>query len=184
MWLLIVKYKKTIILGIALITVGAFLTYSFVSPRGYFSGLKNDLKIVDPQEEFSYTDLQGNQVRLSDLKGRPIIINSWATWMPFSRNELLLLNEIAQQYEGGVHIVAINRMEQLPTVQAYMNEVGTLGNIKIWADPTDNFYKAVGGYAMPETVTYNRDGSIVGHVRGVLKKEELVAQIEGMISGE
>lgn len=176
----IVAYKKTI--GILVLSVGvlAVLTYSFVSPNGFFSGLSNDLKEIEGKSEFVYTDLDGNPVSLVDYKGKPLIINSWATWMPFSAQELQLLGSAQKKFGDAVVIIAINRMEDVATIRAYKEYINAPQNIIFLSDPTDNFYKAVGGYAMPETVIYNDEGVIITHARGVLDEESLSATISGL----
>ncbi len=172
---------KTIGVLTTILLLCGFLTYSFVSPKGFFSGLKGDLKNIEPASEFAYTDLDGNPVLLSTVKGKPLIINSWATWMPFSKDELAMLNEVKKQYGDTVEILAINRMEDREFIKSFLSTYGTLRNITFLTDPTDNFYKAVGGYAMPETVFYAENGTIVFHKRGTLTRDELDEKIKNIL---
>ena len=180
----IVAYKKTI--GILVLIVGALgvLTFSFIAPNGFFSGLSNDLKEIEGEGEFMYTDLDGNPVSLVDYKGKPLIINSWATWMPFSAHELQLLDATKVKYGDDIVILAINRMENTATVRAYLDFIGKPEHIVFLSDPSDNFYKAVGGYAMPETVFYNREGILIEHTRGVLREEELTNQMNSLLEAK
>lgn len=175
------KHKKTLIVLFGVIVILGFVTYSFISPYGLFSGLQNDLKEIEPSIEFSYTDLNGNKINLSEFKGKPLIINSWATWMPFSQTELPLLVKIHEQYQNEVTILAINRKEQVGTVRAFLSTFSIPESIVFLLDPSDNFYKTVDGYAMPESLFYNADGVLVGHTRGVLTEEELQGYIATML---
>ncbi len=175
------KHKKMLIVLLGIIAILGYVTYSFISPYGMFSGLKNDLKTIEPSIEFSYTDLEGNIVNLSTFKGKPLIINSWATWMPFSKTELPLLIKIHEQYPNDVSILAINRMESIGTVRAFLSTFSIPESIVFLLDPSDNFYKAVGGYAMPETLFYNAEGVLIGHTRGVLTEDELQGYIATML---
>ena len=75
-------HKKAISILLFILVVLGLLTYSFVGRHGIFSGLQNDLKVIDPGAELSYTDLEGNPVNLTAFKGKPLIVNSWASWMP------------------------------------------------------------------------------------------------------
>ncbi len=167
------KYKYYFIALLGTLCIAGFLTYSFTSPRGLFSDLPNDLKSIEPSPEFSYTDLEGNTVALSDFKGKPLVVNSWATWIPFSAQELPLMSAIAKEYEGKVTVLAINRMQDKSFIRAYLDTLPERPELQFLVDPNDTFYKAVGGTAMPETVFYNADGVIVHHFKGVISADEL-----------
>jgi thiol-disulfide isomerase/thioredoxin len=137
------------------------------------------LKGVESEEGVTYTDLDGNPVSLVAYKGKPLIINSWASWIPFSKDELKLLS-LLQESDDAVTVIAINRMENVATIKAYLDFIGKPEGIVFLSDATDTFYKAIQGYAMPETVFYDRDGLIVRHVRGVLTESELNTVVESM----
>lgn len=174
------KIGLGVLCGVVLLCGG--LLFMFLSPLSPFSGLHNDLRTVEPSQEQSYTDLDGNPVEFSDFAGTPLVINSWATWMPFSKDELFSL--IAQKESKGdaLTILAINRMEDKAVIRAYLATYGIdASKIIFLVDPDDTFYKGVGGYAMPETVMYAYDGTITQHTRGVISREELSAGIEGIV---
>ncbi len=176
--------NKTLIVLIVIVCILAFLTYSFISPHGFFSGLSNDLKGIEAEEGFTYTDLDGNPIQLAEYKGKPLIINAWATWTPFSKDELILFSKYKAEYGDAVTVLAINRMENVATIKAYLDFIGKPGGIVFLGDPTDNFYKSIQGYAMPETVFYDSEGIIVNHARGVLTEEDIKAGFEALIVRE
>lgn len=163
------------ILGVLLgvLVVLGFLTYSFTAPGGMFSGLQNDLKAIEPEADAGYTTLDGVPIELSEFKGKPIIVNAWATWMPFSKDELTLLTALHAEYGERISIIAMNRMETALTIRSYLALYGIPESITFLLDPKDSFYRAVSGYAMPETVFYRKDGTILTHKRGVLTEAEL-----------
>lgn len=170
---LLKSHKITILILFLVVVVLGVVTYSFTAPQGIFSGLSNDLKVIENKEGTTYTDLDGTPVSLLDYKGTPLIINAWASWIPFSQEELKLLAKIKNTYGDSIVVLAINRKEDIPTIKAYLDFIGKQEGIIFLNDPSDNFYKAVQGYAMPETVFYNADGVIVSHKRGVLTEAEL-----------
>src|SRR5262249_56051204 len=72
------------------------------------------LALLTPQERARFTvdfilpDIAGNVVRLSDLRGRPVLINLWATWCYPCRVEMPSMNALYQDYHArGLAIVAI-----------------------------------------------------------------------------
>jgi thiol-disulfide isomerase/thioredoxin len=175
------RNKKTILILVLVLCALAFVTYERLSPKGFFAGLQNDLKTIEPNSASAYTDLGGNPIDLKDFKGKPLIINAWASWIPFSQTELPLLGKIAEKYKDKVTLLAINRMESVGVIQSYLSIYPIPQTVRVVVDPADTFYKAVDGYAMPETVFYNSNGVLVAHKRGVLTEEELEGYIQSII---
>lgn len=166
-------HRRALVIILLIIIACAVGTFLVVSPYSPFTGLQNDLKAIEPSIEASYTDLDGNPIVLSSFKGKSLVINSWASWMPFSKDELESLNERKRLHGDSVEVLAINRMEDREFIKSYLSTFNVGRDIIFLADPTDNFYRAIGGYAMPETVFYNKDGTLGAHKRGVLTNDEL-----------
>lgn len=181
--MIIVTRKQKIGLGVlaGVLILCGMLLFLFLSPRSPFSGLHNDLKSIDPGITASYTDLDGNSVSLETFKGKPIVINSWATWMPFSKDELPMLTALSGDYKDKVNFIAINRMEDKEVIKSYLTTYGIKTDIPFLVDPADTFYKAIEGFAMPETVIYDREGVIVLHVRGVVTEAEIKSSLEALL---
>ena len=73
--------------------------------------------------EQALVDLRGHPVQLGDYRGRPLVINLWATWCPPCRREMPVLAE-AQQRESGVTFLFVNQGEGARTVSDYLTEHG------------------------------------------------------------
>lgn len=59
--------------------------------------------------DFSFTDLDGNELRLSDLRGQRVVLDFWATWCPPCRKEIPHFIELARQHaDAGVKIIGIS----------------------------------------------------------------------------
>ena len=137
--------------------------------------------ILDTSEAF-YTDRNGEKVTLSSFVGRPLIVNSWASWCPFCVHELPMFEEIGEQYKDTeLVVVAINRAEARNTFDAFIEYVGNPEHIIFLYDEADTFYTSIGGFAMPETLFFDREGKLISHVRGALSKEAIIEQIEIVI---
>lgn len=179
---LVRQYWKSICFFLMVLITLGYITYAFTTPRGTLGDVHNDLKVIKAPEGFAYTDLDGTPVDIKNFKAKPLIINSWATWSPFSLTELIQLKHIQDTYGDRVSILAINRMENSGVIKSYLSTNNITDSVKIIIDPTDNFYKAIGGYAMPETVFYNADGKLVHQARGVLTADALQQITESIIS--
>jgi peroxiredoxin len=70
-----------------------------------------------PAPDFSLQDTDGNLHRLSEYRGRPVIINFWATWCPPCREEIPSMNRAWHVLrEEGVAMLAINVGEDEDTI--------------------------------------------------------------------
>ena len=85
---------------------------------------------VEPVEDallapdFSYRDAAGNDVLLSDLRGKVVLLNFWATWCPPCVYEMPFLEEAHQQLPDNAVILAIDIGEKAETVSAFVEEHG------------------------------------------------------------
>jgi len=130
-----------------------------------------------------YTDLDGNKIELANFLDQVLIVNIWASWSPFSAQELPLLEKIAETYrDKNLVVLAINRKEEVPQVMRYIKTLPDLPNIIFVIDKTDHFYKASGGYAMPETIIYNKQGTMVFHGRGTINEDDFISKIESLLN--
>ena len=74
-------------------------------------------------------------------------------------------------------ILAINRGEPLSLAKNFTDRFGVTGSLIFLMDPADSFYKAIGGYTMPETLFVDKEGNVVDHKRGPMKLNEIRQRI-------
>lgn len=180
-----IRNNKSIVAGLVFILVclGGYTLYTVYkksvaineSTKSIFADSKDDTVA-------SYTDLNGNVISLEQYLGKILVVTSWASWSPFSKDDLMTISEMAsQQDSNNVAFIAINRKESREQAQRYANTLPALGSVVVALDPTDHFYTSIGGYAMPETVIYNQKGDVVNHIRGVIKHDELKSNIDEIL---
>lgn len=58
--------------------------------------------------DFTLKDVNGNIVRLSDLRGKPVFVNFWATWCPPCRIEMPEIQRLYEENGDEFHMVAVN----------------------------------------------------------------------------
>lgn len=133
-----------------------------------------------PMPALALKTYEGKEVRTADFKGNPVLINAWASWCPFCKDELrdflVLENELRKK---GVVVFAINRGETPEAARAYADQLGST-TIQFLLDPEDSFYKSIGGFSMPETVFVDKAGNIVFHKRGPMMLEEMRRRVEDL----
>jgi len=78
------------------------------------------LSIGDKAHAFTLSDLDGNLVSLSDFKGKPVIVNLWATWCAPCRIEMPVFQQAYERFQDdGLVILALDQDETLETVRNY-----------------------------------------------------------------
>lgn len=169
---------KKIALAVGILAAGAI---SFVAWRYYA------LSVIQPQQEYrpapqlSFAAYDGQGVKLSDFSGKPIVVNAWASWCPYCRDELKDFAAIKKEFaQNGKEIVilAVNRAESPETARRYSDAVGVSDEIIFLLDPDDSFYQAIGGFSMPETIFVDTEGNIRQHKRGAMDALEIRRRVE------
>lgn len=174
----------TLVIIFLILCVGAFVTYHIYStPRD--SGNSAAKKTLTLGEGKSFTDLDGNPLTLAPYEGTLRVVNSWASWTPFSANELILLEELAKEYDGRIVVIAINRGEDREYAKQFVASLGTsFEKVHFVFDPEDDFYTSVEGYSMPETLIFDTEGDVTAHRRGDMNKEQMKTLVEDALANE
>lgn len=120
----------------------------------------------------------GETVRLADYKGRPIVVNLWATWCPPCRREMPVL-QAAQQQHDDVVFLFVNQGESSQTVNDFIaRENLKLHNVLL--DDSGQLAREVGSAALPTTLFYNTEGRQLGSHLGEISRAGLGRYLEGM----
>lgn len=138
-------------------------------------------RIGDLAPAFALADLDGNPLRLEDLRGRPVIINFWASWCGPCVEEFPLLRSAAAEHEGdGLAIVGIVFRDRSEAAREFRTRMG--GTWPAVMDPGEGVAAQFGIIGPPDTFFIDRDGVIVGRQLGQLTSADLqrgLAQILG-----
>jgi len=126
--------------------------------------LAADSKIAAP--EWQLSDVDGKPVKLSDFKGKVVILDFWATWCPPCRAEIPGFVAIQKKYaDKGFTVIGVSLDKQGPSVvKPFMRELGmnypvVMGNPKIAGD-----YGFI--TAIPTTFVIDRRGDVVTAYEG------------------
>lgn len=131
------------------------------------------LQIGQAAPDFALESLTGEKVRLSDLKGKPVVINFWATWCPPCRKEMPEFQQVYDQYrDAGLQFYAINVGESKVAVEDYRQRLGV--HFPILIDKNEEAQTAYKILPLPSTFFIDREGII----RGVYQYQMSLPQIE------
>jgi thiol-disulfide isomerase/thioredoxin len=107
----------------------------------------------------SITDLNGRKLSRTDLAGRPVIVELWATWCPPCRSTLGWLGELKKRHGNRVDVVALAVESEESRVRKL---TGELGLPLIWAMGTPEIVRAFGDVsAVPTLLLFDREGRFV-----------------------
>jgi thiol-disulfide isomerase/thioredoxin len=106
--------------------------------------------------DFTLEDPAGNKLRLSDLKGKPVLINLWATWCAPCVKELPLLDKLSAA--GAVTVVTVSQDSADPQkVEGFLKTRG-LKALPAWLDPKNDLSFHYGTGTLPTSIYYDGQG--------------------------
>lgn len=151
--------------------VGAPLSSSPSPREGFFA------------PDFTLDTLQGEQVKLSDLRGKIVVVNFWTTWCPPCRAETPALETSYESYEdSGVIILGVNLTDQdsLKDIESFVQEFGLTYPILLDRDGSVGLMYQLSG--LPTTFFINREGIIRTVVVGGPMSETFIrSKIEAIL---
>ncbi|MCF6267770.1 MAG: TlpA family protein disulfide reductase [Desulfuromusa sp.] len=158
------KQFKIIIYGIVFLLTVLFLTgcdSSTSEPQVSQSGLVGN---VAP--DFTLTNMQGEKVSLSQLRGKVVILNFWATWCPPCREEMPSMEQLYRDFkEKGLILLAINVEENgEQAVTKFLQR--TPYSFPILLDKDGIAQNAYGVFRFPESFIIDRNGVVVEKIIG------------------
>src|ERR1700737_5084607 len=140
---------------------------------GVIAGAKELLSQGKAQHDPQLIDLQGYQKLVQQYRGKPLLINFWATWCEPCRDEYPMLNELAKEYAPkGLRVVGVDFDQDgdLILMRRFMARYKPVfPNFRKKKGGEADFTRAVlPGWngAIPASVFYAKDGRQIGHLVG------------------
>jgi len=116
---------------------------------------------IKPAADFLLPDLSGQVVRLSQLKGKVVMLNVWTTWCPPCRKEMPTMETLYRQLKSAdfVMLAVSQDVDGKNTVVPYLQEAGF--TFPVLLDVRGEVGKKYGVTGYPETFIINRQGDVV-----------------------
>lgn len=129
---------------------------------------------------FSLTDLEGDVVALEDYRGRPVIVNFWASWCVACVDEFPLLRQAVERHaDDGLAVIGIVFQDRTAAARAFMERHG--GTWTAAMDPDERAARAYGVIGPPQTYFIGRDGTIVARHIGQFSAASLEAKVAAIL---
>ena len=149
------------------------------------SALDSTESSADPSTpNFTVLDGDGNEVRLSDFFGKPIVLNFWTSWCPPCRSEMHHFEDAYGKYAGKVEFLMVNLTDgKRETVKIARDFVDSMGyTFPVYFDTEYEATYAYGIRSIPATYFIAADGSVEAHVTGMISASQLEEGIRRIYS--
>lgn len=121
--------------------------------------------------DFELQTVSGETVRLSDLRGKKVMLNFWATWCAPCRIEMPLIQARRDLYSSELTVLLIDNNESAEVVQAFMEELGLSMDSLLDPQAKIQFLYRVRGY--PSSFFIDEEGVIQDIHIGVMAERQL-----------
>ncbi|MGN7412842.1 TlpA family protein disulfide reductase [Paenibacillus sp. SAF-068] len=157
----------TILIGLVALFTGAWAIFENISEPE--SGRGNTIQEGAKAPEFTAVNSIGEQVRLSDYRGKAVMINFWASWCIPCVREMPLVQQIAQDYQNDAETLFVNVGESKGTIREFMDKQAF--DFPVIIDVTGNIsgmYRIMG---LPATMVIDREGEFSHILLGELTED-------------
>ena len=131
--------------------------------------------------DFTLMDVTGKPVKLSDFKGKVVLLNFWATWCGPCKVEIPWFIEFEQKYKDQGLVVLVVSMDEdgWPTVKPYIEASKVNYRVVIGTDRVGEMYGGV--ESLPTTFMLDREGKIANTHIGLIGKREYQDEINQLL---
>lgn len=130
--------------------------------------------------DFTVEDAEGRSVTLSDMRGRPVVLNFWASWCPPCKSEMPEFESVYTELWDEVAFMMVDmtdgQRETRADGEAYVAEQGY--SFPVYYDTEQQAAEAYGVRAIPMTVFIDEDGNIAATAQGAMDEEALCSGID------
>lgn len=166
-----VKRNPAVLIVVAfVVALGLYIGYHQARREG---GMPPRLTESSIAPDFALESLEGKTMRLSDLRGKAVLLNFWATWCGPCKIEMPWFVDLQTQYRAqGLQIVGVAMDDaSKEDIGKFAKDMGVNYPILIGKESVGDQYGGVG--ALPETFLISRDGKIVDKIIGLRGKAEI-----------
>lgn len=130
--------------------------------------------------DFQLQTFDGKTIRLSDYRGKPVLLNFWASWCVPCRDEQPVLRQLAATYEPrGVVFLGVNMQDTPYDARNFINQFRI--SYPVVTDTRGAVYINYGVVGVPETYLVTKQGKIARKIVGPVDATQLSASLEELL---
>jgi len=163
----------------------SFESFNQYAAQEYERALKANKLKGKPSPEFDYDNHKGGKTKLSDLKGKYVYIDLWATWCAPCRAEIPYLQKIEEKYHGkNIEFVSIS-IDKAKDVEKWKKFVTdkNLGGVQLFADKDweSEFVTGYGVTGIPRFIIVDPKGNVLSSDAARPSSPELQTQLDALL---
>ena len=191
------KKSKLLLAAVAMVALllGASVLYKQLADNAEHDNLSgtNNNAAADSQQEqpkqfppdFTVVDASGREVKLSDFRGKPTVVNFWASWCGPCKSEMPDFDAVYQRMGNEIHFLMVNMtdggQETLSGAQKFIAD--SAYTFPVYYDTQLSAAMAYGVSSLPTTYFFDAEGYGVAYAVGAISEDDLLRGIE-MITGK
>ncbi|MBZ0304775.1 MAG: redoxin domain-containing protein, partial [Anaerolineae bacterium] len=148
-----------------------FNSMNYSSPESYLDPSQEGLEPGHLAPEFTLSGLEGQEISLSEYRGKVIFMNLWASWCGPCHREAPDLQSYYEFYDGRFEILAVNVGETEIEAGGFVNQYGL--TFPVLLDPTERVSKLYDLRGYPTTYIIGRDGVVLDVIVGSFSEQGL-----------
>jgi thiol-disulfide isomerase/thioredoxin len=170
--------RSPLVLIVVAFVVALMLYFGYHRARRSGPSFAPRLGLSTPAPDFSLESLDGKTLRLSDFRGKAVLLNFWATWCGPCKIEMPWFVELQNEYASqGLQIVGVAMDDaSKEDISKFAKDMGVNYPILIGKEAVGDQYGGVP--ALPESFLIGRDGKIVDKILGLRGKAEIEDSIK------
>ena len=137
-----------------------------------------------PAPAISLSDITSQSVELSELHGKLVIVNLWATWCEPCLREMPSLERLQSRLGERIAVLAVSEDRGgNKTVEPFIDKLG-LKSVKVYIDPKSEVGRAFGARGLPTSFLIDREGKVLGRVEGAAEwdSQKILGVLESLLS--
>jgi peroxiredoxin len=143
------------------------------------AGCSGGIDKGNPAPDFTLTDLQGNNVTLSQYKGKNIYLNFWASWCGPCKDELPDIEKIHQEYKDkDLVVLTVNPGEEKEIVKKFIEDQKY--TFPVLLDSKMDVARLYKTNDIPVSLFINKEGTIVFKKVGLMTGEEMKKAVDSL----
>ena len=129
--------------------------------------------------EVTVTDADGNEVKLSDFRGKGVVLNFWASWCGPCKSEMPHFQEAYEQYGDKLHFLMVNMSTAFGDTQGDAEKLMTKNGytFPVYYDTAAECAYSYGVSGIPMTFFIDKNGNLVSGKSGMITQADLERRI-------